>query len=420
MDYKRLAIVFALFLGLSIFAIAFFTKKYNANTPKTPEIAQDFEERDNELTKDFSDVNKRLQAANERKDESEMLEETEDYISTEEDDLSEELLVDASLILSSVAHDIRVRVMSDEGIISGVNWVLKVVDENGNNYQVNDDDKDGLIHVYDVASGKYQIYLEPESGYRVSDEAVNLTVRDTVSYIAIPDISFEIKTEDQIDASIEDTAYSDEVDTGDSYERVLRGIKGIDVSKWNKVIDWEKVRADGVEYAIIRCGYRGSSTGALVIDPYWDINYKGARDAGVKVGVYFFTQALNEAEAVEEASMVVSLLGGESIDYPIFLDVESSGGRADILDNETRTRVINAFCATINSSGYKSGVYANKNWFTNKINTDKLDNNIIRWLAQYNVAGPTYDGKYDIWQYSSKGHVDGIDGFVDMDESYIK
>ncbi len=195
------------------------------------------------------------------------------------------------------------------------------------------------------------------------------------------------------------------------------GVLGIDVSKWNGSIDWEAVKNSGVSYVIIRCGYRGSSAGALIEDPKYRTNIQGATAAGLKVGVYFFTQAINEIEAVEEASMVLSLVKGYNISYPIFLDVESSGGRADGIDRATRTAVCKAFCQTIKNSGYAAGVYANKTWFESYIDTSQLGAYRI-WLAQY-AAKPTYGGRYDIWQYSSKGKVSGISGNVDMNLSYM-
>ena len=196
------------------------------------------------------------------------------------------------------------------------------------------------------------------------------------------------------------------------------GIMGIDVSKWNGTIDWTAVKNSGVNYVIIRCGYRGSSTGALIQDPKFKANIQGASAAGIKVGVYFFTQAVNEVEAVEEASMVLNLVKGHKLSYPIFIDVESSGGRADGLDRNTRTAVVNAFCRTIQNGGYAAGIYANKTWFESKMNTSALSGYKI-WLAQY-AAAPTYKAtRYDMWQYTSKGKVSGIKGDVDLNLSYL-
>ena len=195
------------------------------------------------------------------------------------------------------------------------------------------------------------------------------------------------------------------------------GTLGIDVSKWNGNIDWNAVKNSGVSYVIIRCGYRGSTGGSLIEDPKFKTNIQGALNAGLKVGVYFFSQAVNEVEAVEEASMTIGLIKKYKISYPVFLDVEASGGRADKIDRNTRTQVIKAFCETIKNSGYTPGVYANKTWLNSYMNAGELNSYKI-WLAQYNTA-PTYTGKFDMWQYSSKGKVSGISGNTDMNLSYM-
>ena len=195
------------------------------------------------------------------------------------------------------------------------------------------------------------------------------------------------------------------------------GIMGIDVSKWNGKIDWSAVKNSGVSYVIIRCGYRGSSEGKLIEDPYFNQNIQGAIDAGLKVGVYFFTQAVDEIEAVEEASYVLDKIKGYKISYPIFLDVEPSGGRGDKIDKATRTADCKTFCETIQRNGYTAGIYANKTWLTEKIDAGSLGAYKI-WLAQYS-ATPSYTGKYDLWQYKATGRVSGISGDVDMNLSYL-
>jgi GH25 family lysozyme M1 (1,4-beta-N-acetylmuramidase)/uncharacterized protein YjdB len=192
---------------------------------------------------------------------------------------------------------------------------------------------------------------------------------------------------------------------------------GIDVSRHNGTIDWNAVKASGVDFVIIRCGYRGSSTGALIEDQNFKTNIKGATAAGLKVGVYVFSQAINEVEAVKEASLAVSLVKGYNLTYPIFIDTESSGGRGDAIDKATRTSVVNAFCQTVIAGGYKAGIYASKTWFESNLNMSSVGNYRI-WLAQY-AATPTYKSKYDMWQYSSKGKISGINGNVDLNYSYL-
>ena len=215
-------------------------------------------------------------------------------------------------------------------------------------------------------------------------------------------------------------------------EQVIQGVKytfngdgslntgtvmGIDISKHNGNIDWNAVKNSGVQYVILRCGYRGSASGVLVEDQKFKRNIQGATAAGLKVGIYFFSQAVNEVEAVEEASMTLSLIKKYRITYPVYIDVESANGRADGISKAARTSVINAFCQTIRNSGYTPGLYANKNWLTEKINTGALGGCKI-WLAQY-VAAPTYGGRYEMWQYSSRGSIAGIKGNVDLNVSYM-
>lgn len=195
------------------------------------------------------------------------------------------------------------------------------------------------------------------------------------------------------------------------------GTMGIDVSKWNGNINWGAVKNSGVSYVIIRCGYRGSSTGALIEDPMFRKNIQGASAAGLKIGIYFFTQAISEVEAVEEASMTINLIKKYGISYPVFIDVEGSGGRADGLSRDARTNIVNAYCKTIQNAGYKAGIYANKTWLESKMNMGVLNSYKI-WLAQYN-SQYTYKGKVDLWQYSSSGSIGGISGRVDMNISYL-
>ena len=155
----------------------------------------------------------------------------------------------------------------------------------------------------------------------------------------------------------------------------------------------------------------------MVEDPTFKTNIRGALGAGLRVGVYYYSQAVDEVEAVEEASMVINLLSGYGIQLPVYMDVEASGGRGDSISVSQRTANIKAFCGTIQSAGYKAGVYANKTWLSSYINTSQISNYHI-WLAQY-AKEPTYTGsRYDMWQYTSKGRVSGISGNVDMNICY--
>lgn len=205
-----------------------------------------------------------------------------------------------------------------------------------------------------------------------------------------------------------------------SSEGVRSGSIGIDVSKYQTGINWTKVKNAGINFVMIRCGYRGYGSGVLVEDPMYRSHISGAKAAGLRVGVYFFSQAVNEAEAVEEASMAVSLAKKYGINMPIAIDSEYAAGgrgRADGLSKSARTAVTKAFCNTVRSAGYTPMVYASKAWFSDHLNVSQLSGYYI-WVAHYSEKCG-YTGKYHIWQNTDKGKVDGVPGRVDMNISFI-
>lgn len=190
----------------------------------------------------------------------------------------------------------------------------------------------------------------------------------------------------------------------------------IDVSTYNGDIDWNRVKEAGIDYAIIRVGYRGYETARLVKDKRFDANMSNATAAGVKVGAYIVTQAVNTNEAVEEASFIISACSGYNVSLPLAIDVESAGngsGRGDKISVAERTAVINAFVQTIRGAGYSAMVYANKDWMTNRINAGGLASGSTVWLAQYR-SSCTYGGSYQMWQFTESGSIPGISGNVDM------
>ena len=197
---------------------------------------------------------------------------------------------------------------------------------------------------------------------------------------------------------------------------VLNSRTVIDVSRFNSSIDWNAVKASGIDYAIIRVGYRGYESGKLVMDSRFEENMQGAIAAGIKVGAYIVTQAVNTSEAVEEASFIVNACKKYNISLPLCIDVESAGGgagRGDKISVSTRTAVINAFSQTIRSAGYTPMLYASKSWLENKINTGSVYGYCNIWIARYNdTLG--YGSRYDMWQFTSSGSVNGISGSVDI------
>lgn len=195
--------------------------------------------------------------------------------------------------------------------------------------------------------------------------------------------------------------------------------KGIDVSKYQDKIDWEKVASDEVEYAFIRLGIRGYTEGEIIEDETFEDNIKGALKNDIDVGVYFFTQALSEEEAEEEAAYVIESIAPYQVKYPIVLDVESvtsSKARGNDLTSEERTKYCIAFCEKIKEAGYTPMIYGNLKTFTLLLNIEELED-YDKWFAYYDES---YYFPYDfkIWQYTNKGKVAGIKGDVDLNISF--
>lgn len=190
---------------------------------------------------------------------------------------------------------------------------------------------------------------------------------------------------------------------------------GIDVSVYQGEIDWPSVAADGVEFAILRLGYRGYTEGGLFLDKSFEQNLQGALDAGLEVGIYFFSQAISPEEAEEEAEYILSALDGRTITYPVAFDWEpiAETARTDGLDGETLTRCAAAFCARIQEAGLRPAVYYNQSQGYFHYDLRELTDYDL-WLAEYDTK-PDFYYHFDLWQYSHTGRVAGIEGDVDLD-----
>ena len=197
---------------------------------------------------------------------------------------------------------------------------------------------------------------------------------------------------------------------------------GVDVSKYQKNIDWNQIKKAGVSFVIVRIGYRGyGAAGTLVLDPMFEEHFTNVKNAGLKVGVYFFSQATTEAEAREEAFACAYVLNGRKLDYPIFFDTEASGasngsGRADGLGMEDRTKCAIAFCEEVKAQGYKPGVYASTLWYRKRIDLNSLKKYTI-WNAHYGVASSPIDCA--LWQGTCTARLPGYKGDMDVNISYI-
>jgi len=190
------------------------------------------------------------------------------------------------------------------------------------------------------------------------------------------------------------------------------GVKGIDVSKWQSTIDWKKVKADGIDYAIIRAGYGNRASQE---DPMFDTNMVNAQKAGVDRGVYWYSYATTVADAYKEAEACYQVIKNYSFEYPLLFDIEEKSQEA--LSTATVSAIIDAFCSTMQAKGYYVSIYS----YSNFLNTKVYDSILKKYdvaVAHYGVKTPNYSKPYGIWQYSSTGTVDGISGKVDLDIAY--
>ena len=228
---------------------------------------------------------------------------------------------------------------------------------------------------------------------------------------------------------------------------VSGSIRGIDVSAHQEWIDWDSVKASGIEFAMIRVGYRGWGSGTIIEDKYFERNIREAKRVGLKVGVYFYSGAINTSEAIEEAQFVINKVRNYSLDYPVafdFEDFENTESRYYKLDKNQRTDISIAFLDMVKRYGYTPMMYGNPNYFNNEryFDTSRLVTQYKVWLAHYYWAdsarnqysdfvnflasgkktGYSYEGKQgtiDMWQFSSEGIISGINGRVDLNISYF-
>lgn len=195
--------------------------------------------------------------------------------------------------------------------------------------------------------------------------------------------------------------------------------KGIDVSKFQGKVNWKKVASDEIEFAYMRLGYRGYGSGKIVLDDTYEYNIEKATAAGLDVGVYFFTEAISEREAIEEAEFVLENLEGYDVDLPIVIDVEesaSSDSRTKDLTKEERTDIVIAFCERIKEAGHDVMIYGNTKSFMIMMDNEKLED-YDKWFAYYKYP-LRFPYKMRMWQYTSSGEVDGIEGGVDINIAF--
>lgn len=193
---------------------------------------------------------------------------------------------------------------------------------------------------------------------------------------------------------------------------------GIDVSYAQKEIDWQKVKSAGIDFAIIRLGYRGYETGNLHTDEFFEVNVSNAIDAGIEVGVYFFSQAVSVSEAREEAEYVLSTIQDKNITYPVVFDWEvitEAPARTDSVTSDVLSECALEFCSVIESAGFKPMIYASLNLLRSRYDKYNIDmiSKYDLWLAEYKDH-PDYPYEFKMWQYTNEGKIDGIDFATDL------
>lgn len=195
---------------------------------------------------------------------------------------------------------------------------------------------------------------------------------------------------------------------------------GVDISKENGTVDFKKLKKDGVDFVMVRIGYRGYESGNIILDEEYFDNIQLANEAGLAVGVYFESQATTVEEALEEAEFVITNLIEMRVTYPVVFDlglVSNDTSRIDNIPKTQLTEITNAFCERVKEVGYKPMVYGNKYWLLRKIDLTMLGDYDI-WLSQSGEL-PDYPYEFAMWQYTNTGSVSGISGDVNMNISFI-
>ena len=273
-----------------------------------------------------------------------------------------------------------------------------------------------------------------DTGYAedVTEDSSQVTTEDTSEDIT--EKAYEDTTEDASEESIKDKAspnalivdpQSSEIFKTYYHDSRFSGydvLNGIDVSQWNGNINWTQVKKAGYSFVFIRVSGRGATGGGLYTDDRYKTNLEGAIAAGLDVGVYTYTQSITVAEAQQEARFVIDLIKGYNINLPIIYDYEFyPNGRLQNakLSRATATAICNAFCATIENSGYTAMMYSYKSLLNSNLNPDNITKYYPLWLAIYNDTA-NYKGDYNYWQYSDSGQVPGINHATDLNYGYMK
>ena len=285
---------------------------------------------------------------------------------------------------------------------------------------------DGTLYLTQLEPGLYTVRLEADGKYTALPAAIEvlappaLPVSENTGFQDVDGLTYYCNRKGEAVTGLR------QID-GKMYYFNLYGVKaaklGIDVSYHNKGINWPAVKAQGIDFAILRVGYRGWESGLLWEDDRFVQNLRGAKGAGIDVGVYVYSTAVNPIEARQEADLIVGSLCGMKLEYPVFFDTEQSGdyplGRADRICKANRAPIIQAFCNRIRDAGYTPGIYSGLNYLKNHVD-HSMYAPYTTWLANYTRYNrlPDFPYEYDMWQFTDAGYVNGIRGIVDMNVIY--
>ena len=353
----------------------------------------------------------------------------EGFFDTEESSMAAKILAEmqtVTLKIVSVERDMRVQILDYRGEpMEGESFSVLLRKPGTNEYiEATDDDMDGIVYMESLEPGEYLVSLKPVDGLKVPDSEESVRVPENVEYVYIEDIELYLKDDTELSAGLDDLMIVSAEGDADKKQSTKIGTDdthayGIEISSANGEVDWQKVYDSGIRFVMLRAGYRGAVTGDLIVDTSFKENARNAFRAGLDVGAYFESQAITEREAVEEASALAYLCEELHINYPLTIRIDQAGGngRADSLDTDTRTGIAETFCQTIKNIGYTPCVYASKNWLNANLNSKRMEKYNV-WLAELRSV-PTYEGYYEIWEYSTKGKIDGVTGDAALNISYI-
>lgn len=359
----------------------------------------------------------------------------------------------------STEHDLIVLVRDEAGrAVEGERFeiILSSEDAGQQSYYTTET---GRCYIVELPGGEYTVSLGEQDGYYAGSVAAK--VEEEARYQAIADVSELLGILDMSQMSLDEIKGNLPISTHDIIAQELSGSSnwvhenghtyyknpdgsyavglkkiggrlcyfnqfgqmasslGVDVSCFNGAVNWQLVKEQGVDFAIVRIGGRGWESGLVYTDSMALDHILGAKNAGLKVGAYFYSAAINAAEAIQEASVVLEKLGGMGLEMPVYIDMELSSrfpsGRADALSKAQRLEIVSAFCKTIENSGYDAGIYSGESLLSNSLDHRALSRYSV-WLANYteNNTLPTYPHDYHIWQFTDRGRVAGMSGNVDI------